>query len=167
MNATYPFILPNVHLPSKPEIEVMDAGFRDNFGVKSAVRFVHVFKDWIKENTSGVVMVLIQGRDRTEEISKYESKGIVTNLLDPLGIAGKMLRLQEFDHDTNLGFTYEVLGEDMFDVIRFKYKPSVQNEEVSMTFHLTENEKRDIINAINDTDNQQSLEKLKMHFNKH
>jgi len=164
MNATYPFILPNVHLPSKPEIEVMDAGFRDNFGVKSAVRFVQVFKDWITENTSGVVMILIQGRDRTEEISQNESKGIINNLLDPLGIAGKMLRLQEFDHDTNLGFTYDILGEDMFDVIRFKYKPSEQNQEASMSFHLTENEKRDIMGAMKTSDNQESLERLKKHF---
>ncbi len=164
MNATYPFILPNVHLPSKPVIEVMDAGFRDNFGVKSAVRFTHVFNDWIKENTSGVVLILIQGRDRSEDISESESKGIISNLLDPLGIASKMMRLQEFDHDTSLGFTYDNLGNDMFDVIRFKYKPSEQNEEASMTFHLTENEKRDIINAMNDANNQESLNRLKAHF---
>ena len=164
MNATYPFILPNVHLPSKPEIEVMDAGFNDNYGVKSAVRFVHVFSDWIKENTSGVVMVLISGRDRSDEINQSESTGVISNLMHPLGLAGKMMRLQEFDHDTNLGFTYDILGEDMFDVIRFKYKPSAHNEEASMTFHLTKNEKRDIINAMDEEENQESLERLLQHF---
>ena len=164
MNATYPFILPNVHLPSRPVIEVMDAGFRDNFGVKSAVRFMHVFGDWIKENTSGVVMVMIQGRDRSEDISEDESKGIISNLMDPLGIATKMMRLQEFDHDTNLGFIYGLLGEDMFDVVRFKYRPSVKNEEASMTFHLTENEKRDIMKAMDNKHNQESLNRLKAHF---
>ena len=164
MNATYPFILPNVHLPSRPVIEVMDSGFRDNFGVKSAVRFMHVFGDWIKENTSGVVMIMIQGRDRSEDINEDESKGIISNLMDPLGIATKMMRLQEFDHDTNLGFIYGLLGEDMFDVVRFKYRPSVKNEEASMTFHLTENEKRDIMRAMDDRSNQESLERLKVHF---
>jgi len=164
MNATYPFILPNVHLPSKPEIEVMDAGFSDNYGVKSAVRFVHVFSDWIKENTSGVALVLITGRDRSDDINQSESKGIISNLLHPLGLAGKMMRLQEFDHDTNLGFTYDLLGEDMFDVIRFKYKPSEHNEEASMTFHLTENEKRDIMSAIDEEENQESLKRLQELF---
>lgn len=167
MNATYPFILPNVHLPTRPVIEVMDSGFRDNFGVKSAVRFMHVFSDWIKENTSGVVMVMIQGRDRTQDIGMDESKGIISNLMDPLGIATKMMRLQEFDHDTNLGFIYGLLGEDKFDVIRFKYRPSVKNEEASMTFHLTENEKRDIMQAMNDNTNQANLERLKAHFSDH
>jgi len=164
MNATYPFILPNVHLPTKPVIEVMDSGFRDNFGVKSAVRFMHVFGDWIKENTSGVVMVLIQGRDRSEDIGEDMSNGIISNLMDPLGIASKMMRLQEFDHDTNLGFIYGLLGPDMFDVIRFKYRPSEQNEEASMTFHLTENEKRDIINAMNNPNNQENIKRLQEHF---
>src|SRR5450432_248951 len=32
MNATFPYVLPNVWLPSEPVIDVMDAGFRDNFG---------------------------------------------------------------------------------------------------------------------------------------
>jgi len=160
MNATYPFILPNVHLPSEPVIEVLDAGFRDNFGVKSAVRYMQVFGDWIKENTDGVVLVLIQGRDRSNEISESESKGIISNLFDPLGIVSKMLRLQEYDHDTNLGFMYDLLGEDKFDIVRFKYKPLDESEEASMTFHLTEREKRGIVKAIESKENMDALDKL-------
>lgn len=162
MNATYPFILPNVHLPSEPQIEVLDAGFRDNFGVKSAVRYLQVFKEWINENTDGVVLLLIQGRDRSNDISADESKGIISNLFDPLGIAGKMLRLQEFDHDTNLGFMYELLGEDNFDIVRFKYRPLNKKEEASMTFHLTEREKRSIINAMDSPENIRALKDLQM-----
>ena len=62
MNATFPYVLPNVWLPSEPVIDVMDAGFRDNFGEQVGIRFVHVFHDWIQENTRGVL--LIQIRDR-------------------------------------------------------------------------------------------------------
>ena len=160
MNATYPFILPNVHLPSEPIVEVLDAGFRDNFGVKSAVRYMQVFGDWIKENTDGVVLVLIQGRDRSNEISESESKGIISNLFDPLGIVSKMLRLQEYDHDTNLGFMYELLGEDKFDIVRFKYRPLDESEEASMTFHLTEREKRGIVEAIESEENLRALDTL-------
>ncbi len=69
MNATYPYVLPNVHLPSMPGIEVLDAGFRDNYGIVSAVRFIHVFKDWILKNTSGVVMVQISSSENIENIS--------------------------------------------------------------------------------------------------
>jgi hypothetical protein len=49
MNATFPYVLPNVWLPTNPIIDVMDAGLRDNFGQESSLRFIEVFKDWLKE----------------------------------------------------------------------------------------------------------------------
>jgi len=33
-----------------------------------------------------------------------------------------------------------------------------------MTFHLTENEKRDIINAMNNPNNQENIKRLQEHF---
>src|SRR5215831_10244098 len=45
MNATFPYVLPNVWLPSKPVIDVMDAGLRDNFGQETALRFLANFDD--------------------------------------------------------------------------------------------------------------------------
>jgi hypothetical protein len=57
MNCTYPFILPNVWMPTTPSVETLDAGFRDNYGLGLAIRFAHIFKDWIMENTGGVVFV--------------------------------------------------------------------------------------------------------------
>lgn len=161
MNATYPYILPNVHLPSQPEIEVLDAGFRDNQGITSATRFVHVFKDWILENTSGVVLVQIDTKDEISDITPSDEDGLIGSIFNPLGIAGKLLKLQEFEHDTNLGFIFDILGEENFDVIRFSYLPTKQNEQASMTYHLTEREKLDIINAYYLEENQENLEELK------
>jgi len=62
MNATFPFVLPNVWLPSNPSIDVMDAGLRDNYGQETSLRFISSFKEWLKQNTSKVV--LLQIRDR-------------------------------------------------------------------------------------------------------
>jgi len=36
-----------------------------------------------------------------------------------------------------------------------------------MTFHLTENEKRDIINAMNNENNQENIKRLQEHFKTH
>lgn len=160
MNATYPYILPNVHLPSQPEIEVLDAGFRDNHGITSASRFIHVFKKWILENTSGVVLIQIDTKGENNEITPSDRDGLLGSIFNPLGIAGKLLKLQEFEHDTNLGFIFDLLGTDYFDVIRFSYQPSLQNEKASMTYHLTEREKQDILQAFFLKDNQENLQKL-------
>ncbi len=160
MNATYPFVLPNVYLPTQPSIEVMDAGFRDNFGIMSATRFIHVFQDWIKENTSGVALVQVRGSDKLEEVEPKDNDGMVESLLNPLGIAGQILTLQDYEHGNNLGFIFELLGEDKFEVIRFTYQPSKLNERASMTFHLTSREKNDILEAYDLPSNQESLFKL-------
>lgn len=161
MNATYPYILPNVHLPSQPEIAVMDSGFLDNYGILSATRFMHVFKDWIRENTSGVVLVQISSSKKIEEINSIGNKGIVESLFDPLGIAGKVIERQEFEQDNSLGFMYDLLGKDQFEVIRFIYRPSEDNAlEASISFHITEREKTDVLNALRLPSNQSSLRQL-------
>ncbi len=161
MNATYPYILPNVHLPSSPQIEVMDAGFRDNFGVKSAVRFIHVFKDWILENTDGVLMIQILGLDHSTNISKNEKKGIIQSFFNPLSIAADVMKLQEYDHDTNIGLLYDVLGPEHFDVLRFSYMPSSKETGASMSFHLTNQEKLDVIKSIDTDENRANLKEIK------
>jgi hypothetical protein len=161
MNATYPYILPNVHLPSNPEIAVVDAGFLDNYGILTATRFLQVFRSWILENTSGVVLVQISSSEKIEEINTLGNKGIIESLFDPLGIAGKVIERQEFEQDNSLGFTFDLLGRDHFEVIRFIYHPSEENAlEASISFHITEREKRDVMNAFNLEDNQSSLRQL-------
>lgn len=161
MNATYPYILPNVLLPSAPEIEVMDAGFLDNYGIVSATRFIQVFRDWILENTSGVVLLQISSSQKIEQITPSGGQGVIESLFNPLGIAGKMMVIQEFEHDNSLGFMYDLLGKGKFDVVRFLYRPSETHKlEASISFHITEREKEDVLKAIELEENQASLRRL-------
>src|SRR5204862_785253 len=76
MNATFPVVLPNVWLPSNPVIDVMDAGFRDNYGQETSTRFLQIFRDWIEKNTSGVVVVQIRDRKTGGWEYPYESSGL-------------------------------------------------------------------------------------------
>ena len=162
MNATYPYILPNVYMPSRPVIEVMDAGFRDNYGINSATRFIHVFKDWISENTSGVVLLQISSQVKVEEITAKDDQGAIESLLNPLGIVGQILTLQDYEQDTNLGFIFDLLGRDKFDVIRYIYYPKDDKQErASISFHLTSKEKDDVLNSYFLDKNDEKLERLK------
>ena len=160
MNATYPYILPSVFLPTEPTIELTDAGFRDNFGLKSAVRFISVFQDWIKANTDGVVLVQVRGYDRDRYIASSDGQGFVESLLDPIGIAGQVISLQNYEHDTNLGFVYDVLGKDNFDIVPLTYLPTEKNQEAPISFHLTRREKADILEAMGQARNQEQLRRL-------
>ncbi len=161
MNATYPYILPDVYLPSEPSVEVLDAGFRDNFGVKSSSRFIHVFKDWIQENTSGVVLVMVRAFDRERKIEAGGQQGVFETMLNPLGIAFKIMSLQDYEHDSNLGFIYDILGQENFEIIRFTYQPGEHLKDSPISFHLTERERVDILQAINSDANRRSLERVR------
>ncbi|MBI5916816.1 MAG: patatin-like phospholipase family protein, partial [Bacteroidetes bacterium] len=161
MNATYPYVLPNVYLPSDPPIEVLDAGFRDNFGLKSATRFIHVFKDWIKENTGGVVVVVVRSFDRPHEIGSSKNRGIFETVLDPLGIAFKVMSLQDFEHDNNLGFIYDLLGHGNLEIVRLTYQPSDELKDSPISFYLTKREREDLRRAIGSEESMKSLMRLR------
>lgn len=161
MNATYPYVLPSVYLPTSPGIEVLDAGFRDNYGLLSATRFIQVFKDWILENTSGVVLVQISSSEKIEEISPSDNKGIIETLFIPFGIPGQLMSLQEFEQDNSLGFIYDLLGPDHFHFIRFLFRPEKENKlRASVSFHITERERQAVLGAIDEAENQSGLRQL-------
>jgi len=147
MSATYPYILPNVTLPTTPTIEVMDAGWRDNYGFDSALRFINVFKNWIDENTSGVLLIQIRGFEKQNELES-KSQGAISRLFNPLGAVGQMAEIQDFHHDNELSYLYDFLGKDKLKVVRFEYKPGVLSERASMSWHLTAKERLDISKAI-------------------
>ncbi|WP_367392382.1 patatin-like phospholipase family protein [Lewinella sp. LCG006] len=161
MNATYPYVLPTVHLPTQPTIALVDAGFRDNYGIQSATRFIQVYQDWIKKNTSGVILVQITSSERFESIPASDAHGIVESLFNPLGIAGKVLEVQELQHDNTLSFINDLLGPDHFELIRFIYRPTNDKKlEASVSFHLTQQEKQDVLEALSLPANQESMRRL-------
>ncbi len=161
MSATFPYIMPNVHLPSKPQLEAVDAGFIDNYGLLSATRFIQVFKDWIMENTSGVILVQISSSTKIDPILKSENKGIIETIFNPIGIAGQMFSLQEFEQDNSLGFIYDLLGKDYFHYVSFVYDPGRDNKlKASISFHLTNREKEVILEEIEAPGNRYNLQEL-------
>jgi len=85
---------------------------------------------------------------------------MISTLLNPLGIPGQILSLQEYEQDTNLGYIFDLLGEDMFEIIRFIYRPSKDNEMASMTFHLTTRERNDIQHSFFLPQNQKGVKRL-------
>lgn len=161
MNATYPYILPNVTLPSDPPIEVLDAGFRDNFGLKSATRFVHVFKDWILENTSGVVVVVVRSFERQQEIESDKNRGTLETVLNPLEIAFKVMSLQDYEHDNSLGFLFDLLGHDQLEIVRLTYLPSEELKDSPISFYITNRERADIRRALVSAECTRNWERLR------
>jgi hypothetical protein len=161
MNCTYPFILPNVWMPTKPSIEAMDAGLRENYGIGLAVRFNQVFRNWILENTGGVVLVQIRGFDKIAQISPSDHSGLLDVLFTPASAAANLTDIQDFEQDNALSLLNEIMGENKISLVRFHYHAVRKNREASMSFHLSKREKLDLLESFYAPANQAALKALK------
>jgi hypothetical protein len=160
MNATFPYVLPNVWLPSDPVIDVMDAGFRDNFGEQVGIRFVHVFHDWIKQNTRGVLLIQIRDRKTGGWENPFESTNITEIITKPLLLLQfNWYKMQEYNQNDLLSVMESYMG-DSFYKMTFQYEPKTVNDGAALNFHLSRKEKLDIADAVNSPLNQGILKSV-------
>ncbi len=159
MNATFPYIMPYANLPTDPEIEVMDAGLRDNLGTKITAKYLEVFKDWIEKNTSGIIILQIRDTEKFTE-PKQGDISILSRLTNPIGsFYGNYFN----DQDYNMDQLLEIL-QSSYDVPIYKIPLELRyelDEEIPLSWHLTALEKKMINEAIHRPHNQESVKKLK------
>lgn len=164
MSASYPYILPNIALPSKPEIKVSDAGFRDNYGLETSIRFIQVFKDWLNENTSAVILLQTRIVEKNIKVEKYDRNNIVNFFFDPISnLYTNMFKVQDYQHNYLLSFGEEWL-DGKLDYIIFEYRPINKDDEASLNLHLTSREKENILKTLNQPHIEYSIERLKEYF---
>lgn len=183
MSATFPYVAPNVKLPSNPEMQIMDAGISDNFGVETAARFLYVFKDWIQKNTSGVVLVSIRDTQKNKPIEKRIQQSLFQRLFTPLeGIYMNQEYMQDINNDNLIEFVQGAMPKTQIHRVEFEYVPISKNldeihkalenpdkypmpskiiiERAVLSWHLTEKEKQSIHRTIYELRNFNSVRYL-------
>jgi hypothetical protein len=161
MNATFPYVLPNVWLPTSPTIDVMDAGLRDNFGQESCLRFINVFREWLEMNTSKVVLLQIRDRSLGDWDKPYESNNLISLMTKPfLLLQNNWFKIQDYYQHDQLEYLANSYGPEFYRVC-FQYVPSKNDAAASLSFHLTAAEKRDIALALDNAANKEQFERLK------
>ncbi|MBN8859884.1 MAG: hypothetical protein J0H29_15915 [Sphingobacteriales bacterium] len=153
INATFPYVLPNVWLPSSPIIDVMDAGMRDNFGQESSLRFLNVFKDWIAANTGGVVFIQIRDRKTGEWDDGYEDASITGMFTKPImTLQYNWMKMQDYYQGEMLEYADNSFPFP-FRKITFSYEPPPKQKGAALNFHLTRDEKIDLKMALGSAGN--------------
>ena len=157
MNATFPIVLPNVWLPSNPVIDVMDAGLRDNYGQETTLRFLSHFDEWIKQNTSGVLVLQIRDRKAGGWEMPYLSDDITDHATKPfLLLQHNWFKMMEYFQNDMLNYYVTSSGIPVHK-IAFQYAAEKEDKKAALSFHLTKREEKDIISSIRSFDNQQSF----------
>jgi hypothetical protein len=160
MNATFPYVLPNVWLPTQPVIDVMDAGFRDNFGELNSIRFMNAFREWIRQNTGGVVLLQVRDRKAGGWENPFVSDDITEIITKPiLLLEDNWYNLQEYNQNDLLSLAQSAMGFP-FRKLVFEYVPKTEDAEAALNFHLTTQEKLNIIGSLDNTSNQQAFQQF-------
>lgn len=158
MNATFPYVLPNVWLPTKPIVDVMDAGLRDNYGQEITLRFLHVFTEWIKANTSGVVFIQIQDRKKGVWENDLPAPGIGDILYKPVTtLQNNFYKVQDYMQESMLSYSKAAIPLHRF---LFMYQPPENKKGAALSFHLTTREKHDIAEAVMNEGNERTIQQL-------
>jgi hypothetical protein len=175
MNATFPYVTPNVTLPSDPYVEIVDAGVSDNFGISDAFRFAYVFRDWIEQNTSGVVVVSIRDSEKNPPTREIGSLSIMERLTLPISsIYQSFESLQDVDHDSQLEVSRAWSGVPVnrIDIEYVPDEPSMQNlslgdslrlenpQRASLSWRLTRREKESLKENISIVQNQEAIRRV-------
>ncbi|SMG33498.1 Patatin-like phospholipase [Marivirga sericea] len=172
MSASFPYITPNVNLPSEPSLEIMDAGLADNFGVSDAVLFLYNFKDWIANNTSGVIILTVRDSKKAAIIEKSQNLSILEKLSTPISnIYNNWSNVQDTRNDLLIEYATEWFQGQLVHAM-LTYDAGVHfsgdsldnmkhiEERASLNWRLTGREKSNIKNAIHSIENQKTLKWL-------
>jgi len=161
MNATFPYILPVVKLPSQPNMDIMDAGLRDNFGAEVASRYLYVLRDWLGENTREIIFLDIRDtRENTVTSPSEQSSSLSNMIVDPVFvIQNKWEAFQSYSQTI-----YQDLETQSFKgklrYITLEYIPREANKTAALNFHLTQQEKQDIYHSIYNASNQAAIDTI-------
>ncbi|HEY0274283.1 MAG TPA: patatin-like phospholipase family protein, partial [Chitinophaga sp.] len=164
MSATFPYVLPNVYLPSNPIVDVMDAGIRDNFGQETTLRYLYTFRRWINENTAGIVYVQVRDTRKNEITRIKESQSLGDLMFAPLfTMQAHWSAMQDFNQDHELNYL-EGYFPNKFHRVIFQYVPQQENKAAAMSLHLNSREKLDIGDALDNPTNQSAFHYVQQLF---
>jgi cytochrome bd-type quinol oxidase subunit 2 len=170
MNASFPYVSPAVDLPTSPRRRVVDAGYYDNYGIKTATAWIYHHKEWLEKNTSGVV--LIQVRDLASERRRLFPAGQASDenswgwyrgiewLTGPLvGASSARESVMSFRNDEQVETLSDLFnaskGKDFFTTVVFSF-----GEEIALNWYLGQAGNDRVKGDWNEGRNQEALKAL-------
>jgi hypothetical protein len=172
MNASFPYVSPAVDLPVAPRRRVVDAGYYDNYGVKTAAAWIYHYRQWLMDNTSGVVLLQLRdlasdqrrlspgdgmdGKD-TDRWNLYRGIEWLTGPLT--GAASARQSVMSFRNDEQLDSLSNLFNihkaKDFFTTVVFSF-----NDEVAMNWYLGPEDVQGIEDSWEEPWNQSALKAL-------
>ena len=168
MGATFPYVTPNIELPSEPKMEIMDAGITDNFGISDALRFLYAYRDWIAENTTGIVILSIRDSKKEIGIEPRKNLSLFDKMSTPISsVYENYAKMQTVTNDSKIEYATSWFNNQI-DVVNLQYIPTYDPkyqqptdvQRAALNWRLTGREKKSVVFSINSKSNQAALKQL-------
>ncbi|MCY4418970.1 MAG: hypothetical protein OXB93_03875 [Cytophagales bacterium] len=152
LTISFPVVMPLGELPSTPTMYARDSGLSDDDGLMDALRFIYVFRKWIRNNTSEIIIILLGDKPSVYEHVREAPMNVLSNLFVQHAVRNDM-RLSELrDH----------IQDHPITVLNLIYFGNGQkNRRASLSWHLTQEEKKDIQENIEIPHNLRTFEHLR------
>lgn len=158
-SSSFPFVLPMISLPTDPETNLMDAGFRDNYGGKVMMEYLYEIQDWIEKNTSGVVVVQIRDSKKIISDENIYDISLFDKMILPFGnMYANFTRTQDFDQDQLMKVGFKSFKFPI-EMVSFNLR-ELKTDKIALSWHLTKEEKEKIKSTIKSTGNKRALDRL-------
>jgi beta-lactamase superfamily II metal-dependent hydrolase len=167
MNAAFPYVTPATNLPTDPPRRVVDAGYFDNYGVRTACAWIEKNQDWLLENTAGIVLIQIRAYPMTDAeaengLATYFARGLqwATSPLEGYTAAKQqsmiernsslIARLQD-------SFQRRTPNQLFFSTVVFE-----SYADAALSWTMTQADRRKLSVALNSTENALALERVQL-----
>jgi predicted acylesterase/phospholipase RssA len=160
MSASFPYVSPAAALPTSPSRRVVDAGYYDNFGVNTAAVWIYDNRDWLRENTSGIVVVQI--RDKVSQTTRHAlgqedklhppswwQRGLGEVLTPVEGALGGLQAAMQFRSDEQLQVLSQLFNDDEAESCGFFTTVIIQCPvTAALSWYLTDAEYRKVVTSV-------------------
>lgn len=159
MSATFPYISPSMALPSEPIIEVIDAGYRDNYGLETTLIFIEAFNDWIATYTSGIVIIQIRDKNKTGPIEDNPPQTFIEALSRPMGsFYGNLFNVQDFNQNKQVQMA-DLWCKSKIEFIDLQLHNEA-DDHISLNWHLTNKEKKKVFESLLFNENKLAIQRI-------
>lgn len=146
INATFPIILPVTKFPSKPAMEVIDAGLRDNFGIETSSRYLLSLQDWLSKNLENVIVIQIRDTRDYMPSQINNDASFIHMLLGPATVIQN--KWSAFQTNQQSYITSQMIENSKINIQHATIYYEDEKVTVPLSFHLTQKEKSSIQNAM-------------------
>ncbi len=155
MNASFPFVSPYVTMPGKDRLKLSDAGMNDNYGLSVSFQFLAQYTDWFIQNTESIIFININCEGKNTVTKDFS---FFSDLTQPFRSAvNNYFNFQKMNSEALYRQTEKKLRKK---IVFINFQIHSEKEHISVSWHLTNSEKKKIKNAIRSKENKFEIKKF-------